>query len=165
MKFRVEHTFRGISLDDYEKLYFDEAFNIELCQTVKLARELLDLQNEGGTLRRVVKIGPERVLPMPAAKILGTDRIDYEEHLDYVFGSYRASWKTISSVMSDKIESSGTVVFSKAGADGVTRVVQGDIKVRLFAVGKVVEKIIVAETEKSYTDAAQFTQAWIDKGN
>ncbi len=163
MKFKSEYTFRGIDLNDYEKLYFNEDFNIELCATLKLARELVDLKADDNQIVRVVKVGPDRTLPGPVAKIVGSDRIDYEEHIRYTFGSYKADWHTVSSVMTDKIDSRGTVEFKKAGSDGVTRIVSGEIKVKIFGVGKVVEKVIVAETEKSYADAGGFTQAWIDK--
>lgn len=162
MKFRAEHTFKGISLADYEKLYFNEDFNIKLCQAVKLAREVIEIESDDTKIHRVVKVGPDRVLPAPVAKILGTDRIDYTEHVDYTFGDFKADWKTISSVMTDKVDSKGTLTFRETGS-GVTRIVEGDIKVKLFGVGKVVERVIVAETEKSYADAAAFTQTWIDK--
>ena len=98
MKFRAEHTFRGITLEEYEKTYFNEDFNIALCKAVKLARTKIKFEEKDGHIERVVKVGPDREIPAPAAKILGANRIEYTEHLDYDLGSYRGVWKTISSL-------------------------------------------------------------------
>ncbi|MBI5508530.1 MAG: DUF2505 family protein [Deltaproteobacteria bacterium] len=163
MKFRAEHSFRGISLADYEQLYFNEDFNAALCKAVKLARALEKRDLKDGKLSRVVRVGPDREIPPPVAKLLGASRIEYTEHLTYTFRSYNGVWHTVSSVFTDKIDSRGTFGFS-AVKDGVTRVVEGDIKVKVFGIGGVIERFIVADVERSYKDAAQFTQRFIDGG-
>lgn len=162
MKFSVSHTFQNISLEDYEKLYFDEEFNTALCEAVKLARTLGTLNRTETTIHREVTVGPDREVPAPVAKILGASRIEYTEHLDYTLGSYKGTWKTISSLMTDKVHSAGTFAF-KAKGNGVERIVDGEIKVKIFGVGGMVEKFIVADIERSYAKAAEFTQNWIDK--
>jgi len=163
MRFRVEHVFKNITLAQYEKLYFDEDFNNALCKEVKLARTLVERNADDKHIHRVVTVGPDREIPAPAAKILGASKIEYTEHIDYDFGAYRGNWKTISSLMTDKVDTKGTFQFSDAGG-GVRRVVDGDIKVKIFGVGGVVERFIVADIEKSYDRAADFTQKWIDAG-
>lgn len=163
MKFKVEHAFSGISLADYEKLYFDEDFNVALCKAVELDRELIEREQKGSHLRRVVRVAPRgREIPGPVAKVLGADRIEYTEHLDYDFGTYRGTWKTISSVLPDKVESGGTFAFQAAG-DGVKRILEGEVKVKIFGVGGMIERFIVADVEKSYDQAAGFTRDWLAK--
>ncbi len=164
MKFRVEHLMKDISLANYEKLYFDEEFNTALCKAVKLSRTLDKRDLKDGFLKRSVRVGPEREIPAPVAKILGASRIEYTEHLEYKMGSNKGTWKTVSSIMTDKVESSGTFEF-KEHKGGVQRIVEGDIRVKIFGVGGIVEKFIVADVEKSYADAAQFTQKWISDHN
>ena len=161
MKFRVQHSFSNISMAEYEKLYFDEDFNTALCTAVKLARTLVSREVKGGHISRVVTVGADREIPAFAAKLLGSNRIEYTEHLEYDFGSGRGTWKTKSSLLTDKVNCHGTIAFSESGSK-VTRVVDGDIKVKIFGVGGVVEKFIVADIEKSYDRAAAFTQDWID---
>ncbi len=112
MKFRAEHVFTGITLREYEKLYFDETFNIELCQAVNLARTLVNLDDDGSKIVREVTVGPDRTLPGPVAKIVGGDRIEYMEHIEYTYGSGRASWYTEPSLLKEKIKSSGDVLAS-----------------------------------------------------
>ena len=65
--------------------------------------------------------------------------------------------------MTDKITSSGTFSF-RADGNGVVRRVDGDVKVAIFGVGGLVERGIIADVEKSYAQAAEFTQRWIDNG-
>lgn len=164
MKFLAEHTFRGITASDYEKLYFDEAFNAALCKAVNLDREVVKREENGKHLSRVVKVSPrDREIPGPLVKILGSSRIEYTEHVEYDFGSLKGSWKTVSSLLTDKVESAGIFRFD-AAADAVKRVVEGDIKVKVFGIGGVIERFIVADIEKSYEQAADFTRRWIASG-
>jgi hypothetical protein len=164
MKFLAEHTFRGITLPDYEKLYFDEAFNVALCKAVNLDRTVLKRDEKGSHLSRSVKVSPrDREIPGPLVKVLGSSRIEYTEQVEYDFGTFKGTWKTVSSVMTDKVDSSGTFRFETAG-DGVKRVIEGEIKVKVFGVGGVIERFIVADIEKSYEQAADFTRRWIASG-
>ncbi len=160
MKFRVEHTFTGISLEDYEKLHFDEEFNIALCKAVKLSREVVKLENTDERFERRVKVGPDREIPKAVKKVLKADRIEYEEHLVYHWGTYKGTWETTPSVLANKVETKGTMGFTKV-ATGVKRWSEGEIKVKILGVGGVAEKFIVSDVEKSYDDAAKFTQKWI----
>ena len=163
MRFKVEHVFRNISLTEYEQLYFDEAFNEALCAAVKLARSVVSLERDDTSIKRVVKVGPDRELPGPVAKVLKSDRIEYEEHLEYTFGTYHGTWETIPSLMSNKVDTRGTFSFAEKGSD-VRRVVEGAITVKILGVGGLIEKFIVADVERSYNDAARVTQTWIDEG-
>jgi hypothetical protein len=82
MKFIAEHTFRGLSLADYEKLYFDEAFNIALCKAVNLDRTVVKREEKDGHLSRAVRVSPrDREIPGPLVKVLGSSRIEYTEHV------------------------------------------------------------------------------------
>lgn len=162
MRFAVTHTFRNITPEQYENLYWDEDFNIALCREVKLHRVLKARTVEGNNLYREVVVGPDREVPKPVARFLGSDRIEYTEIATYTFGTYRGTWKTIPSVLANKVVAEGTFEF-QPDANGVRRVVQGDISVKILGVGGVAEKFIVSDVEKSYEDAARFTQRWIDE--
>ena len=162
MRFKADHTFRGIDLPAYEKLYFDEPFNIELCKATRLDRSLVKLETAGAKLTRAVKVSPEgRDIPGPVAAVLGGSKFEYTEYMDYELGKYQGRWRTEPFVLRDKILSSGTVAFS-AVPGGVRRLVEGDIQVKIFGVGGLIERFVVGDVEKSYAKAAEFTQKWID---
>jgi hypothetical protein len=162
MKFRVESAFTGITLPEYEALFFDESFNNAMCASVKLARQLIKRDITNGQLKRATKIGADREVPAPVAKLIGTAKLEYTEHLDYKFGGYLASWRTEPSIMVDKIRAQGRIGFEQRG-NRVIRWVDGDIEVKMFGVGGVIEKFIVSDVEKSYQRAAEFTQRWINE--
>ena len=164
MKFEVEHRFTGLTIAEYEKLYWDEAFNEALCKSVKLERTLVKLDDDGKKLHREVKVSPDRELPAPAAKVIGSSKIEYVEHADYTWGSYRGTWRTVSGIMADKIKSSGTFSYRQEG-NAVVRRVDGNVDVSVnFLINKVIETGIIADVEKSYAQAAEFTQRWIHNG-
>ncbi|HQY62939.1 MAG: DUF2505 domain-containing protein [Myxococcales bacterium] len=162
MKFRCEHRFTGITLAQYEKMYFDEAFNTELCKVLGLTRSVVSYDVTDTKVKRVVRVAPNREIPAPAAKILGAAKIEYTETIEYVFGSGKADWSTVSSVMTDKVDSRGTVRFAER--DGaVVRSVDGDVTVKITLLGGTVEKFIVSDVERSYEKAAEFTRDWLSK--
>jgi hypothetical protein len=160
MKFLIEHTFQGITRPEYEELYFDEPFAIATCKAVNLGRTLLRLDRTPERIVRHVRVEPAREIPAPVAKVLGGGSFAYVEEMDYAVGKYNATWRTIPSLMPDKVQSTGTMEIQEVPG-GVKRVVKGEIKVSIFGIGGMVEKFVVAEVEKSYGDAADFTTKWI----
>lgn len=160
MKFSVEHVMQGVSLLEYETLYFDEDFNVALCQSVSLQRELLERTLQDNHIHRAVRVGAQREIPKPVAKILGSDRIEYVEHVEYTMGSFFGHWHTISSLLTDKITSEGTFKFVAEGHN-VKRIVDGEVCVKIFGLGSVIEKHIIADVEQSYAQAAAFTNRWL----
>ena len=161
MKFRVDHLIRGIDLPQYETLYLDEPFNEALCAAVNLGRTLVHFDRQNNKLERQVRVCANREIPGPVAKVLGTNKIEYTEHLSYVFGSFRGIWHTVPGLLADKLESHGSFGFIPH-KEGVVRWVEGEVKVHLFGLGGVVERFVLADIEKSYQQAADFTQRWID---
>ncbi len=164
MKFSADHTFTGIDLTAYETLHFDEEFQDALCVSVKLARDCEKLEeSDDGQISRAVRVGPDREIPPAAQRVLGGKRLDYTEHLEYRRGAWKGTWRTEPSLMADKVDCKGTIEFLEVPG-GVRRLVHGEIKVKLFGVGGMVEKLIVSDVVKSYDKAAEFTQRWIDDG-
>jgi hypothetical protein len=162
MKLHIEHTFHGISPADYETLYFDEEFGVALCQAVKLGREVLKFEKTGDRIVRHVRVTPQRDVPGAIKKVLGEKPFSYVEEVEFEVGKLRGRWKTVPSIVPDKVLTGGTLVFEPVSG-GVKRVVDGEIKVNVFGIGGIVEKFVVGEVEKSYGDAAVFTQQWVDK--
>ena len=161
MKLLVEHTFHGISLPEYETIYFDDAFNVAQCEAVKLERIVLRYDRTAEKVLRSVKCIPARELPGPVAKLIKDNKFSYVEELEYEVGKYRGRWRTIPNVATEKVDAAGTVEFAEAPGGGVRRTIRGEIKVAIFGVGGIVEKFVVNEVQRSYEDAAAFTIKWI----
>jgi hypothetical protein len=161
MRLHVEHSFSGISLPEYEKIYFDDAFNEAQCRAVKLERHVLTYDRTESRVVRSVKCVPARDLPAPVAKMIKDNKFSYVEELDYELGKYRGHWRTIPNVASEKVDAAGTVEFAEAPGGGVRRTIRGEIKVAIFGVGGIVERFVVNEVQRSYEEAAAFTVRWI----
>ena len=65
-------------------------------------------------------------------------------------------------IFPNKVTIEGTFSFEESSV-GVKRIIGGAITVKVLGIGAVAEKFIVADVERSYDDAARFTQDWIDK--
>lgn len=160
MKVTIEDVFDGIRCSDYEDLYFDEPFNEAVGQALHMGRRLLRLDRSPGRIVRHVCYEPKRDPNTPAAQAFGTSRASFVEELDYDTRARRGSWRTIPNLWPERVRNAGTIEFSDAGG-GTRRVVRGEVVVKLFGFGGVVEKMIVAEIEKSYASTTTFTREWL----
>jgi hypothetical protein len=160
MKVAIEHAFAGISRDDYEVLYFDEPFNVALGDALGLGRELVRLDRDRTTIIRHVRCEPKREAGSAADRAFGSSRASFVEELEYSLVDHRGRWRTIPNVIPDRVKNSGTIEILD-GDGGARRLVRGEVKVSLFGFGGLVERLVVAEIEKSYAGAARFTETWL----
>jgi hypothetical protein len=159
MKLQIEHTF-GVTPAEYAAFYFDEGFSEDLCAAVKLGRTLLRLDRTPTRLIRHVRCEPVREVPAPLAKLMDGHRFHYVEELDFDLETLRGRWRVVPSLIPDKVDASGTHDFEDAGGK-TRRVVRGEVKVSVFGIGGLVERFVIGEVQKSYDDAAAFTQTFL----
>jgi hypothetical protein len=160
MRVVIEHVFAGVDCDAYERLYFDEPFNEALGRVLRLGRKLLHFERTQERIVRHVCYDAKHDPGSPAAQAFGTSRASYVEELDYDVRARRGTWRTIPNKFSDRMTSTGTIELS-AAPGGVRRTVHGEVKVSLFGFGRLVERMIVAEIEKSYATSTKFTNEWV----
>lgn len=162
MRFDVSHTIEEVSVAEFERLYFDEPFNVRLCEALGLGRQLIRLEKQTDLIIREVLIEPKRKIPAPISKILRGQSIAYTETTEYVPSRKSGVWHTKSSVMTDKVKSHGALSFRPAGPH-VVRQVTGEVTVSVFGVGAIVERFIVADVKDGYEQAAAFTRLYLDQ--
>jgi hypothetical protein len=160
MKYVIEHTFQGLSLTEFETLFFDEEFNVALGESLKLGRTLVRLDRTADRIVRHLRCEPKREPGSAGAKLFGDKRAGWSEELEYDVGKFHGRWTTIPSLMTDKITTNGTIEFAPAPS-GVRRIVKGEVTVDVFGVGRQIEKAIVAGIEKGYVAGADFTATWV----
>ena len=162
MKVLIEHGFAHVSCTAYEDLFFDEPFNEVMGAALNMGRELRRLDRSGERIVRHVCYEPKRDPSSPAGQAFGTSRASFIEELDYNTRTHRGEWRTIPNLFPDRVRNAGTIEII-ATPDGVKRIVRGEVKVSLFGFGGIVERMIVAEIEKSYAETAKLTTAWLAK--
>lgn len=160
MKFVIEHVFERIDRAGYEALFFDETFSAALGAALGLGRQLVRLDRDPDRIVRHVRCEPKREAGSPADQAFGTSRASYLEEMDYDLRRGRGAWRTIPNLFTDRVTNTGTLEIADVPG-GVRRVVRGEVKVSLFGFGRLVERMIVAEIEKSYAGAAAFTARWL----
>ncbi|HEY6035888.1 MAG TPA: DUF2505 family protein, partial [Kofleriaceae bacterium] len=92
----------------------------------------------------------------------GTSRASFLEELDYDPRVRRGEWKTIPNMFKERVVNAGTIEFA-AAPEGTRRVLRGEVKVKLFGFGGVVEKMIASEIVKNYDATAAFITGWLAK--
>ena len=162
VQFKVDHRLEGITVEGYEKLHFDEAFNQALCADVKFVRTLVKKEIESGILRTEALISPVQKIPGSVATLLGVERLEHQEWVEYEMGSHKGTWKIQPALFADTFIVGGEFEFHADGENAVRRIYSGNIEVRLAFVGGFVEIIIVAEVEKSYGAGLVFIQNYIN---
>ncbi len=166
MKLAIEHVFAGIHAAAFETLFFDEAFNEALGTHMRMGRKLLRLERSPERIVRHIRYEPAQDPNSPATQAFGTSRASFLEELDYDPRVRRGAWRTTPNMWSERVRNAGTIEFRELGelgnaAGGTRRVVRGEVTVKLFGFHGLVEKMIVAEIEKSYTASAAFTRDWL----
>jgi Protein of unknown function (DUF2505) len=164
MRFQISHQFDGIGPDAYAALYFDESFSAALGRELRLGRELIRLDRSPTRVVRHVRSEPDREPDTPAGQALGQTRASYVEELDFDLRARRGTWRTVPNLIPERVRTEGTLEIV-AAPRGATRIVRGEVDVRLFGFGRLIEKHVVAEIEKSYAGAAAFTASWIAQSN
>jgi hypothetical protein len=160
MKFLIEHTFEGLTPEGYEEVFFDEPFNVALGEALGLGRQLRRLDRAPGRIVRHVCCEPSRDPDSPAGKAFGSSRASFVEELEYDLRAHAGTWRTIPSLLPERVKTSGTLEVLAVGG-GVRRVVRGEVKASLWGFGGLVERHVVAEIVKSYDRSAAFTVTWL----
>ena len=160
MKVLIEDVFPQITCAAYESLYFDEPFNDAVGQALHLGRQLMHFERTPEKIVRRVGYEPARDPGSPAGQAFGTSRASFIEELEYDVRSRRGEWRTIPNVFPDRVRNAGTIEIVEAPT-GVRRIVRGEVKVSMFGFGRLIEKMVVAEIEKSYASTTRFTNEWL----
>ena len=162
VKVLIDDEFAGIDLAAYEKLFFDEPFNIALGEALQMGRQLLKVERGAERIIRHVGYEPRRGPDTDAAKAFGTSRASFVEELDYDLRTHEGIWKTTPNMMPDRVRNTGTIAVTAVPA-GVRRTVRSEVTVKLLGFGGLIERAITAEIVKSYGKTTDFTRAWIAK--
>lgn len=167
MELRVDHTLECSEDVYWDKVFLDEEYNrrlfverlrFEVCR--EKSRETRD-----GLLHRVVEAVPP-VGDVPAAlKAVIGEGAGYEERgvLDREKKTYRIV--VVPNRLADKVEVKMEIRTEPVGAERCRRIVRGTVNAKLFMVGGLLEKKIVADLEKSYLKSVDFTNEFVrEKG-
>lgn len=159
MKLHVRHTF-PCDPETFWKMYWDEEFDAMLQRGSNVQREILDQHEEGGVVVRRVRFTPQRELPAPAAKVLGSSKLVYDQESRYDPATSQMTWRVIPTILPGKLDAHGTFVVRPIEG-GCEQVVEGEITVNVRFIGGQIEKAVVGEVEQSYQRTAEVAREWL----
>lgn len=162
MTFEFEHNF-SVEPDTYLKVIGESAFDAFIARELSLrTREVVSEVREGDVLRRTLRVEPERDLPAPLLRVTGGRSLSYREHLVLDLKTATGSWSVEPDLLSGRLTASGTLRIS-AKEGGCIRHLAGEVRVRIPGLGKLAERFIVAELERSYARSAAATRRWLQE--
>ena len=138
-------------------LLADDSFDEKLMAYLEIKREVLDASEEGGVIRRKLRLTPPTSLPGFMKKLVKSGA--YIENRSWDTERAECGW-TID-MSSAKVGVSGVVTVVSDGASGSKRVNDGTVDIRIPLVGGKVEKFIIKQTEDSFAKAAEFISSYI----
>jgi hypothetical protein len=162
-QFRFDHVFRAASPSDVFAAYFEPAVVGDQDRALEvIERQVLDLADDGATLRRVCKVVPRRQLPAVLRPFMSTP-LHYLE---------TATWRRAEGVIDIAIEfptlrNKPTVRasyrLSRLSDGSIQRRYEGAVTVDIALLSSRIERGIVAEFERSMPITAACTQAFLDR--
>ena len=163
---RIEHVYNCSEDTFWNKLFFDDAYNTGLFKEALQfpVYEKLKQDEDDKEIRRsinvVPKLGP---MPGPLKAVIG-EGLGYREDGVYDKKTRRYALVITPNKLADKVTVKGTL-YTKAQGDKCVRVFDCTVVAKIFGVGGMLEKRLIADMEESYKKGADFSNKWLaEKG-
>lgn len=164
---RIEHTFATSEDTFWDKIFFDEEYNRRMFLEALRFPHWRELSSEDGGdhVTRVVEIEPSLgELPAAIQKVIG-EGLRYREEGRFDKKSRHYGIRIVPSKLADKMHVDGELFTQSVGEGQVKRIFTAAVSVKIFGVGSMIEKRLVADLKRSYDVGAQFTSDFIrEKG-
>jgi len=155
-----------IAADAYWQVAHTSEYETVVAEVLGL-KELQELEarQEGDVLHRRLRVIPDVEIPGAVRKViqkqLGDDEeIAYEEIQANRLDRYERLWEAKMPFMTDKIRSQGKLEIEPIDDHHCRMILTGNVDVKVFGVGGMIEKLIVNETEKSYSRFPEVVERW-----
>ena len=153
-KTRIETEIVIPPADYYEKVYACQRYQDTLAERVGLReKKILKEEDRGSEFYREVFQVPARDLPGPIKKLTGGKSLNFTDTSTYYKDENRLEFKVLPSIKPDKISIHGKL-WLESTAKGAKRVCEMEVVVAVFAVGKIIEKLILTDVEKGQRTAS-----------
>ncbi len=158
-----EHVFNCSEATFWDRVFLDPEYNERLFKTELKFPVWRELKREerNGALHRVIEVVPY-VGELPAAlKAIVGEGIGYEERgvLEREARRYRV--EVVPNKMAEKISVRVEMTTTPDGEARCRRKVRAEVSAKIFGVGGMLEKRLLADLEKSYQKSADFTNRFV----
>jgi hypothetical protein len=158
--FAFTHEF-ATDADRYWNVFFDEAYNRELCRRLDISsRTVLRREEDGATIRYEQLVVPRRELPLLVRPILRGD-LGYVEKATFYKGMSYMDVTIESTLLKDRADVTAKYSVVPTAPGRVLRTYEGDVHVDLPIVARAIEAAMLQDVRRSFDVAAAVTQAWL----
>jgi len=166
MMFTVRHTFHTDLETYWNEIFFSPEYNARLYSEALGFKvfDLLELTGEPGERRtRKMRTEPAAEAPAVVRKLIG-DSLTYTESGTWEPSTSIWTYEIKTNKLTDKVFIGGRL-WAEPTDDGIQRVAEIEVSVKVFGVGGAVERFIEKTTRDSYVKATKFTNDYIaEKG-
>jgi len=167
MRFEFKHDFR-VPVEELERILFHDDLSAILQERMTTIMEVepLSTQVEGNRLERRV-----RYLPVPLIRSVGPKKVEPEwmewvENSSYDFGTHTGQFRNVPARarIAGLLENRGLLELRPNGRGGCQEILRGELKVKVFMIGKIAEKIIHSNAVKILKEQASVVEDVIARG-
>lgn len=162
---RIVHRFDCDERTYWDKIFFDEAFNREMyLQHLQFQNwEIVEQKETDTTISRTISVTP-KVGDLPGAiKSLIGDNLTYREIGTFDKAARRYQISVVPNVLADKLSVRGTTWLEPLSPQQCNRVFEAQVNVKVFGVGSIIEKRLIADLQLSYNAGAAFTTEYLKR--
>lgn len=162
---RIEHTFNCSPDTFWDEIFFNDEFNSKLYKEKLEFKqyELVSRDDGDAVMKQTIDVVPKLGdMPGPLKKVLG-DGIGYKEEGVFDKNAKRYKVTIIPNKLADKTTIEGEMRCEPAGDGKCKRIFECKVVSKVFGVGGMLEKRVIADMEDGYDKGAKFTNEWIDE--
>lgn len=158
MKFEFRHDFDA-PVEELERVLFHDEMSRFFKERMTTIIEIVPVKvdRQGSQMNRRV-----RYLPVPMIKSIGPKKVEPEwmewiEESTYDFVSHSGRFKNVAARarIARLLHNEGTLELRPNGRGGTTEILRGELKVKVFMLGKIAEKIIHLNAVKILQEQAR----------
>ncbi|HMV69651.1 MAG TPA: DUF2505 family protein [Myxococcota bacterium] len=162
MKFEQRDTF-AVAPDVLFASLIDPEIDARLARMAQAEREPIDEVADGDVIVRRVRYSSGNPAFAGVARLLGTDRVTYEQHLRIDAAKRTVDWKMVHPAVADRMKAEGRF-WVVEHAEGSERIVEGTIEVRIPLMASMLEGKVVDFLRKMYARGTQWRREYLARG-
>jgi hypothetical protein len=160
---RIEHIYNCSEDTFWNEVFFDDEYNRRLFKEALAfpVYEQVDRKETDSEIRRSIKVVPKLgPMPGPLKAVIG-EGIGYQENGVYDKKTRRYTIDITPNKLADKVTIKGLLYTEPRGADKCNRVFECSVTAKIFGVGGMLEKRVIADMQESYAKGAEFTNRYL----
>jgi hypothetical protein len=160
---RIEHIYNCSEDTFWNQIFFDEEYNRRLFKEALEfpVYEQTEFKETDSEVRRSIKVVPKLgPMPGPLKAVIG-EGIGYVENGVLDKRTRRYTIDITPNKLADKVTIKGKLYTEPKGDGKCNRVFECSVTAKIFGVGGMLEKRVIADMQESYSKGAKFTNEYI----